>query len=176
MIEKKIAFEFIQVGNFEPPAGNAPEWRANGMFNARGRREDDVPQIGLLVVQCDAKHAAGAVVIRYASASLLAPTRRILMVWPTRRSRYTSQRRPESRQSSYLPQEFFPRFGRKHESTDSERTLSPRRRFFRKTDQVCGPALQAELPDPLLKSFAKRQRQRKKPNRGELYSPSARAS
>src|SRR5437762_10171462 len=36
------------------------------------------------------------------------------------------------------------------------RTLSLPRRFFFRAGEVCGPALQTELPDPLLKSFAKR--------------------
>ncbi len=64
VIEKKIRFEFIQVGNFEPPAGHAPQQRAHhGIFKPRGRREDNVPQIDLIVVQCDAKHAAGGAVI-----------------------------------------------------------------------------------------------------------------
>src|SRR5207244_5143454 len=35
------------------------------------------------------------------------------------------------------------------------RTLSLPRRFFFRAGEVCGPALQTELPDPLLKSFAK---------------------
>lgn len=64
MIEKKAGFEFIQVGNLEPSASDAPQQGAqHGIFEPRGRREDNVPQIAFLVAQGHAKHAAGRAVI-----------------------------------------------------------------------------------------------------------------
>jgi hypothetical protein len=84
--------------NFEPTASNAPQQRAqHGFFLPCGRREDNVPQIDLTVTQGDAKHAAGGariLVASRASPSWLAPTRRILMVWPTPRYRSTSIEAP----------------------------------------------------------------------------------
>src|SRR5215831_11191314 len=77
--------------------GYFPQQRAqHGFFLPRGRREDNVPQIDLTVAQGEAKHAAGGARILVASTtraspSLLAPTRRILMLWPTEKPRRSGE-------------------------------------------------------------------------------------
>lgn len=58
MVEKEVGFEFIQVGDFQPPAGNAPQQRAQHRFvKTRWRRKDDVPEIDLSIGQSDTKNA-----------------------------------------------------------------------------------------------------------------------
>lgn len=106
VMEKKVGFEFIEVGKFEPPAGNAPD--QHGMFHARGRREDDVPQIGLLVARCDAKHAAGAVVIQVRSHTA---SQRFLVGFDADFDGLADRSAVLTHVNGLtFPQEFFPRF------------------------------------------------------------------
>ncbi len=63
VIEKEIGFEFIEVGDFEAPAGNAAKQGAqDGFFQFRRRGKDNVPEIDLAILQGDAEYArVGAV-------------------------------------------------------------------------------------------------------------------
>ena len=136
--------------NFEPPASNAPQQRAqHGFFLPCGRREDNVPQIDLTVAQGDAKHAAGGARILVASHNA---------------------REPFLVNGLAFPQEFFPTFGgAETRRRRLRKTRSVRRRFFFNRATAFGPAWQTELPDSLPKSFAKRHRQSKH-NRWELHA------
>src|ERR1051325_8751568 len=59
MVEKEVGFEFVQVGNFQPPASNAAQQGAQHRFiKTCWLGKNDVPEIDLSIDQCDAKHAS----------------------------------------------------------------------------------------------------------------------
>ena len=164
--------------NFEPPASNAPQQRAqHGFFLPCGRREDNVPQIDLTVAQGDAKHAAGGARILVASHNAREPflvgsdapdfdglADAEVPVYQHRGAGMTHLN------GLAFPQEFFPTFGgAETRRRRLRKTRSVRRRFFFNRGAACGPALQTELPDSLPKSFAKRHRQSKH-NRWALHA------
>lgn len=58
MIQKEIGFEFIEVGNLEPPTGNASKQSPQHDFiKVRRSGKDDVPEIDLAILQRDSKYA-----------------------------------------------------------------------------------------------------------------------
>lgn len=71
VIEKEIGFEFVEVGDFETPAGNAAKQGAqDGIIQVRRRGKDNVPEIDLAILQGDAEYArVGAVILVIADHS-----------------------------------------------------------------------------------------------------------
>ena len=58
VIQKKIGFEFIEVGDFKAPAGNASkQCTQHGIIKVRGRGKDNVPEINVILCQRDSEHA-----------------------------------------------------------------------------------------------------------------------
>ena len=148
--------------NFEPPASNAPQQRAqHGFFLPCGRREDNVPQIDLTVAQGDAKHAAGGARILVASHNAREPflvgsdapdfdglADAEVPVYQHRGAGMTHLN------GLAFPQEFFPTFGgAETRRRRLRKTRSVRRRFFsteaRLADRPCKQNCRTLCRNPL---------------------------